>query len=95
VISPATRVRLAARVRLRLDPRTGKQILLWPERGLELNDSAARIAALCKEPRTVDDICERMAAVSETHTSRARIEAEVVDFLRALDDRGLLEISAP
>ena len=49
MIDLASRPRLASKVRLRFDARSGKQILLYPERGLELTDSAARIVALCGE----------------------------------------------
>ena len=48
------RVRLAPKARLRFDARSGKHVLLYPERGLELTESAARIAALCVEDRAVE-----------------------------------------
>ena len=53
MIDRTTRLSLARQVRLKLDPRSGKQMLLYPEKGLELNDTAARVAALCFEPSTV------------------------------------------
>jgi coenzyme PQQ biosynthesis protein PqqD len=84
-----TRVRLAAKARLRFDPPSGKQILLYPERGLELSDSAARIVALCSQPRIVAAIVDELAA-SVTGASRERIETEVLAFLGTLADRGLL-----
>jgi coenzyme PQQ biosynthesis protein PqqD len=94
MIDRDTRLRLARQVRLRLDPRSGKQMLLYPERGLELNESAARVAALCAEERTVADIVERMTATA-AGAPRQRVESEVLAFLRALEDRGLLAVRQP
>jgi coenzyme PQQ biosynthesis protein PqqD len=92
VIELGSRPRLAAKARLRFDARSGKQILLYPERGLELTDSAARIVALCGEGRTVAAIVDALAAASGEPQSR--IEGEVLTFLRALDERGLLTVDA-
>ena len=96
MIGPDSRVSLARQARLKLDPRTGRQILLYPEKGLELNDTAARVAALCREERAVRDIVERMVtAAIESPTARRQIEDEVLAFLRALEDRGLLMVRTP
>jgi coenzyme PQQ biosynthesis protein PqqD len=91
VIDRTTRLSLARQVRLKLDPRSGKQMLLYPEKGLELNDTAARVAALCFQPTSVAEIVERMAAAAGA-TPRAQIEDEVLAFLRALEARGLLVV---
>ena len=95
MIDRTTRLSLARQVRLKLDPRSGRQMLLYPEKGLELNDTAARVAALCGEPRTVGEIVERMVAAAGGAVPAARIEDEVLAFLRALEDRGLLLVHAP
>jgi coenzyme PQQ biosynthesis protein PqqD len=96
VITPTSRVNLARQARLKLDPRSGKQILLYPEKGLELNDTAARVAALCREERSVQDIVQRMVSTAiESPVARAQIEDEVLAFLRALEDRGLLMVREP
>jgi coenzyme PQQ biosynthesis protein PqqD len=92
MIDRTTRLSLARQVRLKLDPRSGKQMLLYPEKGLELNDTAARVAALCLEPQIVAEIVERMAAAAHDAAPRAQIEDEVLAFLRALEDRGLLVV---
>ena len=70
---------------------SGKAFLLYPERGLELSDSAARIVALCGDDRTVAAIVDELTASSGE--PRERIETEVISFLRALDDRGLLVVT--
>jgi len=96
VIGLDSRVSLARQARLKLDPRTGRQMLLYPEKGLDLNDTAARVAALCREERAVHDIVERMVAGAiESPTARRQIEDEVLAFLRALEDRGLLMVRNP
>jgi coenzyme PQQ biosynthesis protein PqqD len=95
VIERTTRLSLARQVRLKLDPRSGRQVLLYPEKGLELNETAARVAALCGEERAVADILERMVATVDGATARATVEDEVLAFLRALEDRGLLVVHAP
>ena len=91
MIAGGSRVRLAPKARLQRDRVSGKQFLLYPERGLELSDSAARIVALCAGDRTVAAIVDELAAASGE--PRERIETEVIDFLRALDDRGLLVVT--
>ena len=95
MITPTSRISLARQARLKRDPRSGKQMLLYPEKGLELNETAARVAALCAEERAVADILERMVAAADGATARARIEDEVLAFLCALEDRGLLVVRAP
>jgi coenzyme PQQ biosynthesis protein PqqD len=89
VIDLGSRPRLAAKARLRFDPPSGKHMLLYPERGLELTDSAARIAKLLGESLTVREIVDRLAAQFSA-AERAHIEADVLKFLRSLADRGLL-----
>jgi len=91
MIEANKRVRLAAKVRLQRDRVSGKPFLLYPERGLELSDSAERIVALCGEDRTVAAIVDEVTAASGE--PRERIETEVISFLRALDDRGLLVVT--
>ena len=89
MIGRESRPRLAGKARLRVDPRSGKHMLLYPERGLELTETAASIAKLCGQGLTVAGIVERLAA-AHADADHRRIEDEVLTFLRALDDRGLL-----
>ena len=91
MIRPASRVRLAPKARLQRDRVSGKSFLLYPERGLELSDSAARIVALCDGDRTVAAIADELTAA--TGEPRERIEGEVLSFLGALADRGLLVVT--
>jgi coenzyme PQQ biosynthesis protein PqqD len=91
MIGAASRVRLAPKARLQRDRVTGRAFLLYPERGLDLSESAARIVALCAGDRTVAAIVDELAAASGE--PRERIETEVIDFLRALEDRGLLVVT--
>jgi coenzyme PQQ biosynthesis protein PqqD len=94
MIDLEARVRLAGRVRLRFDRHSGKHVLLYPERGLELNASGERIASLLNEERPVVELVELVAA-GVSDTPRSVVERDVLSFLRALDDRGLLEVKRP
>lgn len=85
-------LRLARKARLRFDARSGKHLLLYPERGLELSASAARITQLCAEGLSASAIVARLA-VDHPGEAPARLEAEVMDFLRALEARGLVEVA--
>jgi coenzyme PQQ biosynthesis protein PqqD len=89
VITAGSRPRLATKARLRVDPRSGKHMLLYPERGLELSESAAGIAKLCGQGLTVAGIVEKLAS-QHADADYARIEDEVLKFLRSLEERGLL-----
>ena len=80
---------LARKVRLKLDRHTGEHWLIYPERGLRLNASAARIAALCQGELQVSEIVERLASEASAQ-SRDRIEQDVQRFLASLSERGLL-----
>jgi coenzyme PQQ biosynthesis protein PqqD len=91
MIGPRSRVRLAPKARLQRDRVSGKAFLLYPERGLELSESAARIAAACAAETVVAAVVDELTA--STGEPRERIESEVIDFLRALEDRGLLVVT--
>jgi coenzyme PQQ biosynthesis protein PqqD len=91
MIAPASRVRLAPKARLQRDRVTGKLFLLYPERGLELSDSAARIVGLCDGERTVASVVDELTAASGE--PRERIVSEVLSFLGALAERGLLVVT--
>ena len=50
---------------------------------------------LCRDPSTVSEIIERMVAAADAATPRAQIEDEVLAFLRALEERGLVVARRP
>ncbi len=83
------RPRLADKARLRLDRKSGRYMLLYPERGLELSGTAADILQLCTGEHTVEVIVERLAAKYEGQ-SRDVIELEVGAFLGSMLDRALV-----
>src|SRR5512138_1249800 len=82
--------RLSAKVRLRFDRRTGRYLLLYPETGLELNRSATEIAHRCNGEWTVNEMVEDLAR-THPEMSPVNISRDVLVFLRALADRGLLQ----
>jgi coenzyme PQQ biosynthesis protein PqqD len=84
--------KLAKKARLRFDRHSKSHMIVYPERGLALNDSAAEIAKRCDGTRTVGEIVEELA---KAHNVRGRqweaVYADVVDFVSLLHDKGLLE----
>ena len=53
--------RLSRKARVRPDPRDGRPVLLSPERGFRLSDTAAAIVALCDGTRDVEAIVSELA----------------------------------
>ncbi len=82
------RPKLAARARLRDDRISGRTMLLYPERGLALNASAAAIVRLCDARHTVAEIVQALAA--DRPEAQATITADVTALLEALVARGLV-----
>ena len=68
-------------------------MLIYPERGLVLNEVAAAILELCDGARTVRDIAQTLAIRSRA-TPEA-VEADVVSFLETMKDKGLLALVTP
>lgn len=90
MISAVDRPRLSPKVRLRFDRRTGRYLLLYPEKGLELNGTATEIAGLCTGECTIDDIAQRLARIY-VDVSPVEIKRDVHAFLNTLAGRGLLQ----
>jgi len=86
------RPRLAAKAKLRLDPKTGQHVLLYPEKGLLLNTTGAAILSLCTGEHALSVIVDTLAARFETEP--ARLEREVLTFVAGLLDRGLLQAAS-
>jgi coenzyme PQQ biosynthesis protein PqqD len=91
VIPATAKPALAPKARLRFDRVSGGYMLLYPERGLALNATAASILRLCDGERTLEGI------VMELHReymdrSGDDVRSEVVEFLEELLKRGLLRV---
>ena len=82
--------RLSQKVRLRLDRRTGRYLLLYPERGLELNSTGAEIARCCTGEWTIDNMVQHLTRVYVSICPE-EIERDVREFLTMLAGRGLLQ----
>jgi coenzyme PQQ biosynthesis protein PqqD len=91
-IPDTARPQLASRVRLRFDRARGRHMLLYPERGMALNASAAAIAELCSGELSVAEIVERLHGASGGAT-RDEVERDVRAFLSALQERALLRFT--
>jgi coenzyme PQQ biosynthesis protein PqqD len=89
MIALTSRPRLAPKARVRYDRRGRQYMLLYPERGLALNATAAAIVSLCTGEHTVEAIVEQLAAQSTTEP-REQVEQDVLTFLQAMADRGLM-----
>lgn len=92
MISAESKPRLAPKARLRFDKQLSRYILLYPERGLVLNPTAADVLQRCTGERTVHSIVEELAQ-KYGHQIPA-VEKEVMDFLRTMADRGLVQTAA-
>jgi coenzyme PQQ biosynthesis protein PqqD len=88
-MSLESRPRLAAKVRLRYDRKAERTMLLYPEKGLVLNATAADVAQLCTGEHTVSAIVAQLTA--KYGQDATTIEREVMNFLSALMERGLLQ----
>jgi pyrroloquinoline quinone biosynthesis protein E len=75
---------------VRTDPRDGLPVLLSPERGLRLSETAAAVVALCDGSRTVEAIVDALAS-RYGGADRARIHADAVTLIGELRSRGLLD----
>jgi pyrroloquinoline quinone biosynthesis protein D len=81
--------KLAPKTKLRLDPKSGKYILLYPEKGLLLNPTGAAILKLCTGEQTLAAIVA--ALVVEFQSDTDKVQAEVMAFIQGLLDRGLVQ----
>ena len=83
------RPKLAPKTKLRLDPKTGKHILLYPEKGLLLNPTGTAILQLCTGEHTVAGIVTLLGA--QFQTAPEQLQPEVLAFVTGLFERGLLQ----
>ena len=89
MIAAESRPRLAQKARLRYDRKSSRYMLLYPERGLVLNETAADVLQRCDGERTVGSIVEELAQ-KYGHEPPA-VEREVMTFLETMADRGLVQ----
>jgi coenzyme PQQ biosynthesis protein PqqD len=85
----SSRPRLAAKARLRFDRKAERYMLLYPEKGMVLNPTAADVLHLCTGEHTVDAIVARL--VEKYGQETAQVEREVMTFLGQMADRGLVQ----
>jgi pyrroloquinoline quinone biosynthesis protein D len=92
MISRDSRLRLAAKARLRYDRKAERYMLLYPERGLVLNATGTDVVQLCTGEHTVGAIVDQLA--TKYGQDAPIVEHEVMTFLTALSERGLV-LEAP
>jgi pyrroloquinoline quinone biosynthesis protein D len=88
-LSLDSRLKLAPKAKLRLDPKSGKYILLYPEKGLLLNATGAAILRLCDGETPLSAVIATLAAEFQSDADVLRVE--VLTFVQGLLDRGLLQ----
>jgi len=88
-LSLELRPKLAAKTKLRLDPKSNKYILLYPEKGLLLNPTGAAILKHCDGEQTLAAIIAALAV--EFQSDSEVLRPEVLTFVQGLLDRGLLQ----
>jgi len=89
VITAETRPTLAAKARLRWDRQASRYLLLYPERGLVLNPTAADVVQLCTGEHTVSVIVERLTQKYVSEPAE-KVERDVLTLLERLASRGLI-----
>jgi pyrroloquinoline quinone biosynthesis protein D len=82
--------RLTAKARLRWDAREERYLLLYPERGLALSETAAAILKRCDGIRSLEGIVDALAE-GRPDGDYAMIRHDVVAFLEEMRRRGLVE----
>jgi coenzyme PQQ biosynthesis protein PqqD len=87
---PSRAPKLAKKARLRFDRHEGRYMIVYPERGLLLSESAAAIAKKIDGIRTVAEIARELES-EHGSANGEEIERDVVAFIADLEARGLLE----
>jgi pyrroloquinoline quinone biosynthesis protein D len=89
-ISDLARPSLAKGVRLQIDSTTSKNVLLYPEGIVELNETAHEILSRC-DGRTLGEIVQALA--EEYDADRVAIAVDVYETLADLQRRKLIEFT--
>ena len=84
-----SRPTLVPHARLRVDRRSNETLLLVPEQGFVLNDTALAIVRLCTGEHTIGKIIDQLAH-QHGEISRHLVADDVLDFLHTLAHRGLI-----
>lgn len=88
--------RLSRAARLRFDPRAQSYVLLSPERGLRLNESAAAILERCTGEHTVPQIVRSLLqATPSPATAQLELAEDVLTLLLELEQRRLVVFGPP
>jgi pyrroloquinoline quinone biosynthesis protein D len=87
-ISDLARPRLGKGVRLQIDSASDKNVLLYPEGIVELNETAHEILSRC-DGRTLGEIIRELA--KEYEVDSAALAPDVRDTLADLERRKLIE----
>jgi len=90
VITAESRPTLAAKARLRWDRQASRYMLLYPERGLVLNPTAADVVQLCTGEHTVGAIVRQLTQKYASEPAE-NVEREVLTLLERLASRGLIK----
>ena len=89
-IPDSARPTLARGVRLQIDSATGKNVLLYPEGIVELNDTAHEILSRC-DGRTLSEIVCQLAEEYEADSNA--LAGDVRKTLADLQQRKLIEVT--
>ena len=77
-------------IKLKHDTGRGRWLILAPERVFEPDETAVEILKLCDGVRTVQDIAGTLATAY--NAPAAEIEADIVQMVQDLADRGVLRL---
>jgi pyrroloquinoline quinone biosynthesis protein D len=86
--------RLASSARLRWDHRTNQFLLLYPERGLLLNDAGYHALSLCNGRRGAEEVASILARRFEIDDVEA-VLGTLNAFLERLGRLGVVEATEP
>lgn len=81
--------RLTLKARLKWDGRENRYLLLYPERGLALSDTAAQILQLCDGSHPVEAMVDELAR-TRPNTDRDTILGDVTSFLDQMRRLGII-----
>ncbi|HEY6880616.1 MAG TPA: pyrroloquinoline quinone biosynthesis peptide chaperone PqqD [Polyangiales bacterium] len=85
----ATHYRIAPKARLIFDVARGKHMLIYPERGLELNEIGHAVLSMCDGQTSVTHMVERLAQRFGGANADV-IARDVTQFLAQLTQRGVV-----